>query len=110
MPSCTNGCGFFAYSWKLPAYNGAYLLTIDKLAFYLQLELFHLHFSGIKMTRVSKMSLLIFVVFARFLPLTARFWQVNDHRKMQELTMNQSKTTLFRSRNLKGLVFLSPEF
>ena len=23
------GCGFFAYSWKLPAYSGAFLLTID---------------------------------------------------------------------------------
>ena len=29
-------------------------------------------------------------------------------KKRQELTMNQSKTTLFRGRNLKGLVFLSP--
>ena len=65
--------------------------------------------SGIKMTGVSKTSLLIFAVFARFLALTAEFWQVNDHRKGQEQTMNQSKTTLFRSRNLKGLVFLSPE-
>ena len=50
------GCSFFAYSWKLPAYNGAFLLTIDNLAFlltigaslltalafYLQLELFYL--------------------------------------------------------------------
>ena len=52
-------------------------------------------------------SLLIFVVFARFIVLTAKFWQVYDHQR-QELTMNQSKTTLFRSRNLKGLVFLSP--
>ena len=67
-------------------------------------------FSGIKMTGVSTMSLLIFVVFARFLTLTATFWQVNNHQKRQELTMNQSKTTLFRSRNLKGLVFLSPDF
>ena len=38
-----------------------------------------------------------------------RIWQVNDHRKRQELTMKQPKTTLSRSRNLKGLVFLSPE-
>ena len=31
---------FFAYSWKLPAYNGALLLTVDKFSFlYLQLEL-----------------------------------------------------------------------
>ena len=37
-----------------------------------------LFFSGIKMTGVSRMSLLIFVVFARFLALTAKFWQVND--------------------------------
>ena len=22
------GCSFFAYSWKLPAYNGAFLLTV----------------------------------------------------------------------------------
>ena len=57
------------------------------------------------MTGASKTSLLIFVVFAWFLALAAKFWQANDHRKMQELTMNQSKTTLFRSRNLKGLVF-----
>ena len=54
-------------------------------------------------------SLFIFVVFARFIALTAKFWQVDDHRRRQELTMNQSKTTLFRSRNLKGLVFLSHE-
>ena len=67
-------------------------------------------FSGIKMTGVSKTSLLIFVVFARFLALTAKFWQVNDHRKRQELTINQYKATIFRSKNLKGLVFLSPEF
>ena len=49
------------------------------------------HNSGIKMIRVSNMSLLIFVVFARFLALTATFWLVNDHLIMQELTMNQSK-------------------
>ena len=29
-----NGCGFFAYSWKLPAYSGAlFLLTVDNLSF-----------------------------------------------------------------------------
>ena len=71
------------------------------------------HFSGIKMTGVSKMSLLNFVVFARFLALIGTIWQANKHRTRQysqELTMNQSKTTVFRSRNLQGLVFLSPEF
>ena len=26
------GCGFFAYSWKLPAYSGAFLLTVDKFS------------------------------------------------------------------------------
>ena len=33
------GCNFFAYSWKLPAYSGAFLLTIDSFIFHLQLEL-----------------------------------------------------------------------
>ena len=34
------GCGFFAYNWKLPAYSGALLLTVDNFCFfYLQLEL-----------------------------------------------------------------------
>ena len=61
------------------------------------------------MTGVSKTSLLIFVVSARFLALTAKIWQVNDHRQRQELIMNQSKTTLSRSRNLKGLVLLSSD-
>ena len=28
------GCGFFAYSWKLPAYSGAFLLTVDNLSFF----------------------------------------------------------------------------
>ena len=56
------------------------------------------------------LKLLIFVVIAKFLALTAKVWQVNDHRKRQELTMNQSKTALFRRRNLKGLVFLNPDF
>ena len=27
------GCSFFAYSWKLPAYSGASLLTIDTFSF-----------------------------------------------------------------------------
>ena len=30
----SNGCGFFAYSWKLPAYNGVFLLTVDNLSFF----------------------------------------------------------------------------
>ena len=34
------GCGVFVYSWKLPAYSGAFLLTIDNFSFfYLLLEL-----------------------------------------------------------------------
>ena len=33
----SSGCGFFAYSWKLPAYNGAFLLTIELS--YLQLTI-----------------------------------------------------------------------
>ena len=61
------------------------------------------------MTGVSKTSLVVFVVLARFLVFTAKFWQVNDHRNRKELIMNQSKTTLLRSRNLKGLVFISPD-
>ena len=28
------GCGFFAYSWKLPTYSGAFLLTIDNFSFF----------------------------------------------------------------------------
>ena len=28
------GCGFLAYSWKLPAYSGAFLLTIDNFSFF----------------------------------------------------------------------------
>ena len=34
------GCGFSAYSWKLAAYSGAFLLTIDNLAFLLTIEAF----------------------------------------------------------------------
>ena len=64
--------------------------------------------SGIEMTGVSKTSLLIFVDF-RFLALTAKIWKVNDHRGIQELTMNQSKATPCGSGNPKGLVFLSPD-
>ena len=26
------GCNFFAYSWKIPAYSGAFLLTIDNFS------------------------------------------------------------------------------
>ena len=29
-----SGCNFFAYSWKFPAYSGAFLLTIDKFSFF----------------------------------------------------------------------------
>ena len=28
------GCGFFAHNWKLPAYNGAFLLTVDNFSFF----------------------------------------------------------------------------
>ena len=28
------GCSFFAYSWKLPAYSGAFLLTVVHLSFF----------------------------------------------------------------------------
>ena len=28
------GCGFFAYRWKLPAYSGAFLLTVDNFSFF----------------------------------------------------------------------------
>ena len=28
------GCGFVAYSWKLPTYSGAFLLTIDTFSFF----------------------------------------------------------------------------
>ena len=33
------GCNFFAYSWKLPAYSGAFDLQLTILAFYLQFYL-----------------------------------------------------------------------
>ena len=29
-----NGCSFFAYSWKLPTYSGAFLLTVDNFSFF----------------------------------------------------------------------------
>ena len=29
-----SGCSFFACSWKLPAYSGAFLLTIDNFSFF----------------------------------------------------------------------------
>ena len=32
-PKKNLGCGFFAYSWKLPAYSGAFLLTVDNFSF-----------------------------------------------------------------------------
>ena len=28
------GCSFFAYSWKLPAYSGVFLLTVDNFGFF----------------------------------------------------------------------------
>ena len=30
----TCGCSFFAYNWKLPAYSGAFLLTVDYFSFF----------------------------------------------------------------------------
>ena len=36
----SNGCGFVAYSWKLPAYSGAFLLTVDKFSFLLTVGVF----------------------------------------------------------------------
>ena len=33
-PAIFGGCGFFAYSWKLPAYSGAFLLTVDNFSFF----------------------------------------------------------------------------
>ena len=34
------GCSFFAYSWKLPAYNGAFLLTVENSSFLLTVGAF----------------------------------------------------------------------
>ena len=34
------GCGFFAYSRKLPAYSGAFLLTVDNFCFLLTVGAF----------------------------------------------------------------------
>ena len=38
IPSSTEGyvqgCGFFAYCWKLPSYSGAFLLTVDNFSFF----------------------------------------------------------------------------
>ena len=34
------GCGFLAYSWKLPAYSGAFLLTNDNFSFLLTVGAF----------------------------------------------------------------------
>ena len=31
---CRTGCSFFAHSWKLPAYSGAFLLTVDNFSFF----------------------------------------------------------------------------
>ena len=30
----SNGCSFFACSWKLPAYSGPFLLTVANLSFF----------------------------------------------------------------------------
>ena len=38
--SLSIGCGFFAYSWKLPAYSGAFLLTVNKFSFLLTIGAF----------------------------------------------------------------------
>ena len=48
--------------------------------------------SGIKMTGLPKTSLLIFVVFARFIALTAKFWQVCAQQRHKE-TDNILNTT-----------------
>ena len=34
------GCSFFAYNWKLPAYSGAFILTVDNFAFLLTVGAF----------------------------------------------------------------------
>ena len=34
VPSTVEGCSFFACSWRLPAYNGAFLLTVDNFSFF----------------------------------------------------------------------------
>ena len=34
------GCGSFAYSWKLPTYSGAFLLTDDNFSFFLTVGVF----------------------------------------------------------------------
>ena len=33
-PQIFLGCSFFAYNWKLPAYSGAFLLTVDNFSFF----------------------------------------------------------------------------
>ena len=38
------GCGFFAYSWKLPAYSGAFLLAVDNSSFFITIGAFLLTF------------------------------------------------------------------
>ena len=40
FPPFLGGCSFFAYSWKLPAYSGAFLLTVDNLSFLLTIGAF----------------------------------------------------------------------
>ena len=34
IPGNSSGCSFFAYNWKLPAYSGAFLLTIDNFSLF----------------------------------------------------------------------------
>ena len=34
LSTLKRGCSFFAYNWKLPAYSGAFLLTVDNLSFF----------------------------------------------------------------------------
>ena len=43
--SYRKGCGFFAYSWKLPVYSGAFLLTVGNFSFTYSLSFFAYSFS-----------------------------------------------------------------
>ena len=70
------GCGFFAYSWKLPAYNGAFLLTVDNFSFFTyNLSFFAYGFSFFTCSwsflaysgKASKKASPIFFVLRRFL-------------------------------------------
>ena len=44
------GCSFFAYSWKLPAYSGAFLLTVDNFSFLLTIGAFLLTILALLLT------------------------------------------------------------